>query len=84
MIDWKDEFKNPNGTYNGLKLLSKLSGIPEDECLSIWKKVKADNEVEKTPECFGQYDLISWSARAENGCNDCPYVQRCIDARKDD
>lgn len=35
-------YKNSDGTYNGLKLMAEVSGIPEDEVKAIWEKVKQD------------------------------------------
>lgn len=36
-----EPFRNPDGTYNGVKALSAVSGIPEAEVLRIWEDVKA-------------------------------------------
>lgn len=35
-------FKNPDGTYDGLNFMAQVSGISEDEVKAIWEKVKAD------------------------------------------
>jgi len=46
--------KNPDGTWNAIKVLSWLSeclnpgkGIPEEEVRSIWEKKKANREGKK-------------------------------------
>lgn len=37
-----DKHRNPDGTYNGVGVMSELSGIPRHEVLSIWEQVKAN------------------------------------------
>ncbi|MDL2284443.1 hypothetical protein LJC19_04800 [Oxalobacter sp. OttesenSCG-928-P03] len=39
-----DEFKNPDGTYNGARLLSRISGLSEDEVLWTWNRAKEMRE----------------------------------------
>jgi hypothetical protein len=35
-----EEFKNPNGTYNGVKMMAKISGLSEDEILWTWIRAR--------------------------------------------
>ena len=36
-----DEFRNPDGTYDGAAALSAISGIPKDEVIWMWKCTSA-------------------------------------------
>lgn len=40
MIDPFDEFKNPDGTYSGIKFMAIFSGLPEDEVKKYWAQAK--------------------------------------------
>jgi hypothetical protein len=35
-----EEFRNPNGTYNGVKAMAALSGLSEDEIAWTWRRAK--------------------------------------------
>jgi len=34
-------YKNADGTYNGVMFMSQVSGIPEDEVRRLWEELKA-------------------------------------------
>ena len=35
-----DEYRRPDGTYDGVRLLADLGGLSEDEVRRIWEEVK--------------------------------------------
>lgn len=36
------QHRNPDGTYNGVAVMSDVSGLPRESILSIWHQVKAN------------------------------------------
>lgn len=38
-----EKHKNADGTYNGVKVLSELSGLPEKEMKSLWQQVQENS-----------------------------------------
>lgn len=40
-----EEFKNPNGTYDGAGVLGKISGLGKEKVNEIWEKVKANHRL---------------------------------------
>lgn len=38
-----EDHRNPNGTYNGVKALAELTGLPQGEILATWESVKANH-----------------------------------------
>ena len=42
----KEDYKNKDGTYNGAKMLSNLSGISEEEILEVFERMKYLMDVE--------------------------------------
>lgn len=45
-----NEFRNPNGTYNGVAMLAKLSGLPEKEIAWTAARIKQLMAVEGKPK----------------------------------
>ncbi len=37
-----EDHRMPNGNYDGLGVMSEVTGLPRDEILSIWEEVKAN------------------------------------------
>lgn len=74
-----DEFKNPDGSYNGIKMFSRLTGLPEAEVDRIWEKVKSDRNNNR-PKCFGGYPIRYPHMQAEYDCKNCPWNHTCFEA----
>lgn len=44
-----EQYRNPNGTYNGVKAMSDLSGLSEAEVLWTFNRIKHLIQVDKMP-----------------------------------
>jgi hypothetical protein len=53
-----ERHKNPGGTYDGLGVLSEMSGLTRDDVASIWDEVRANHA--KLVACTGhEFSLAS-------------------------
>lgn len=66
-----EQHKNPDGTYNGVGVMSDLSGMPRSEVLAIWGQVKA-NQAKLNACPYHEFDpILPLATKPRYRCNHC-------------